>query len=99
MCLFEIRELSWRAFRLASIGEAARILIQTGTLSARRLTSDPTLERDLREAGANYVDESIVQDENLISARGLEDIPVFVAQWIRLLAELRVHSTEIRKAA
>lgn len=84
---------------VAAIGEAVAVLIQTGTVRSRTLTSNPTLEQSLRKAGANYINQSIVHDGNLITAQGPEDIPAFVAQLIRLLAELRVHSSEMRKTA
>jgi protease I len=84
---------------VASIGEAAAILIQTGTLRGRMLTADASLEQDLRRAGANYIDKNIACDGNLITARRLDDIPAFNRELMRVLAELRAHSSEMRRIA
>lgn len=85
---------------VACIGEAVAILIQTGTTRGRTLTSDASLEQDLKKAGATYVDNNVVCDRNLITARSLEDLPALDGELIRILADLRVqHSNEMRKIA
>lgn len=84
---------------VGSVGEAAAILIQTGTLRGRTLTSDASLGQDLKTAGANYIDKNTVCDGNLITARSLADVSIFNSELTRVLAELRAHSSEIRKIA
>jgi protease I len=84
---------------VAAIGEAAAILVQTGTLRGRTLTSEKSLEQDLKGVGASYWDNNVVRDGNLITARSLDDIPALDRELTRVLAELRVHSTEMRKLA
>ncbi len=84
---------------IAAIGEATEILIQTGSLRGRTITSEVSLERDVRSAGANYVDKNVVSDHNLITARNPEDLSAFEREFTEQLAQLRVHSTEMRKTA
>jgi protease I len=84
---------------VAAIGEAAALLLQTGTLCGRTLTSDASLEKDLRRGGANYIDKGIACDGNLITARSLDDMPAFNRELTRLLRELRMHSSEMRRIA
>ena len=43
----------------------------------RRLTSWPSLQTDQRNAGAEWVDEELVTDGNLITSRNPDDLPVF----------------------
>jgi protease I len=84
---------------VGSIGEAAAILLQTGTLCGRTLTSAASLEQDLRRGGASYIDKNIACDGNLVTARSLDDMPAFNRELTRVLAELRGHSSEMRKIA
>jgi protease I len=84
---------------VASIGEGSAILLKTGALGGRTLTSGASLEGDLRKAGANYVDKDVVCDGNLITARTRGDGSAFNREMIRVLADLREHSTDMRKTA
>jgi protease I len=52
-------------------------LIDAGVVHGRTLTSYYTLQTDLKNAGANWVDESVVVDDNLISSRNPDDLPAF----------------------
>jgi protease I len=52
-------------------------LIEAGVLEGRTLTSWPSLQTDLRNAGATWVDEEVVVDGNLISSRKPDDLKAF----------------------
>jgi len=66
---------------IASICHAAWTLIDAGVADGRRLTSWPSLTTDLTNAGAEWVDEEVVIDEEgpgvLISSRNPDDLPAF----------------------
>lgn len=94
-----VKEFMFGRKPVAAIGEAAAILVQAGTLGGRTLTADASLQEDLKEAGAIYVDTNVVRDGNLITARGLGDVPALEVEFTRVLAELRTHSGEMRKIA
>ncbi len=59
------------------ICHGAWILIEAGGVEGRRLTSYPSLRTDLRNAGADWVDEQVVVDGPLISSRTPDDLPAF----------------------
>ena len=52
-------------------------LVEADVLRGRTLTSWPSLRTDLRNAGANWVDEEVVVDGNLITSRKPDDLPAF----------------------
>jgi protease I len=62
---------------IAAICHGPQLLISANIVRGRRLTSWPSIAVDLRNAGANWVDENVVQDENLITSRKLADLPRF----------------------
>lgn len=63
---------------LAVICHAPWVLINTGIAKGKTLTAYPTLQTDLENAGANYVDRAVQIDGNLITSRNPDDIPNFV---------------------
>ncbi len=62
---------------IAAIGLGPQLLISAGVARGRRLTSWPSLASDLRQAGATWVYEPVVQDGNLITSRKSADLPLF----------------------
>jgi protease I len=64
------------------------VLIDSGVIDGRRLTSYSSLQMDLKNAGANWVDEEVVVDRGLITSRGPRDIPAFSRAFI---AEIKRH--------
>lgn len=52
-------------------------LIEAGVTRGRRIASWPSLKTDLRNAGAEWVDQAVVVDNNLVSSRKPDDIPAF----------------------
>ncbi len=62
---------------IAAICHGAQTLIETGLLKGRRMTSYHAIKTDLMNAGADWVDEEVVIDKNLISSRKPDDIIAF----------------------
>ncbi|MCF8228105.1 MAG: type 1 glutamine amidotransferase [Bacteroidales bacterium] len=62
---------------LATICHGAQTLIEAGILKDKKMTSYHAVKTDMKNAGANYVDQEVVQDKNLITSRKPDDIPVF----------------------
>jgi protease I len=52
-------------------------LIEAGLVRGRRITSYPSLQTDLKNAGAEWVDEEVVVDRGLVSSRKPDDLPAF----------------------
>jgi len=62
-------------------------LIEADVVRNRTITSWPSLKTDLRNAGANWVDEEVVVDKGLVSSRKPQDIPAFNRKMIEAFAE------------
>lgn len=62
-------------------------LIDAGVAEGRTLTSWPSLETDLRNAGASWVDEEVHVDQGLVSSRKPDDLEAFNAKLVEELAE------------
>ena len=71
---------------VAAICHGPQTLIETGLLEGRKMTSYPSLQTDLKNAGANWVDQEVVHDGNLISSRKPDDIPAFNKELIKALS-------------
>ncbi len=62
---------------IAAICHAPQLLIETGALKGRKLTSYESLKTDLENAGANWVNQDVVVDSGLVTSRKPDDIPAF----------------------
>ena len=63
-------------------------ILEAGAARGRRITSWPSLKTDLRNAGAQWVDEEAVVDGNLVSSRKPDDLPAFNRQMVELFARM-----------
>src|SRR5687767_9204162 len=64
-------------------------LIDAGVVRCRRMTSYPSLQTDLKNAGAEWVDQEVVVDQGLVSSRKPDDIPAFNRKMVEEFAEGR----------
>ena len=64
-------------------------LVEADLVRGRKLTSWPSLQTDIRNAGGEWVDEEVVVDEGLVSSRKPDDLPAFCAKIIEEFAEGR----------
>lgn len=72
---------------VAAICHAPWTLIEAGAASGRTLTSFGSIQNDLKNAGANWVDKEVVVDGNLITSRKPDDIPAFNKAMIEKLSQ------------
>jgi protease I len=63
------------------------MLVETDVVRGRTLTSWPSLQTDIRNAGGEWVDEEVVVDSGLVTSRKPDDIPAFNAKMIEEFAE------------
>ena len=70
---------------VAAICHAPWTLVEADVLKGRRLTSWPSLKTDIRNAGGDWVDESLVVDGNLITSRKPDDLPDFCGAVVEAL--------------
>jgi protease I len=81
---------------IAAICHGPWTLIEIGAVRGRTMTSWPSLQTDLRNAGANWVDREVVVDRGLITSRNPEDIPAFNRKMIEEFQD-GVHRGSVRK--
>ena len=81
---------------VAAICHAPWTILEAGEAKGLRITSWPSLKTDLKNAGAEWVDEEMVRDRNVVSSRKPDDIPAFIRGMIELLSEAK---SKHRKAA
>jgi protease I len=72
---------------IAAICHGPQILIETRMLHGRKLTSYPSLQTDLKNAGAKWVNEEVVVDHGLVTSRTPEDLDAFNKKAIEEIAE------------
>jgi len=83
---------------IAAICHAPWTLIDAGAVRGRTMTSYGSLQSDLRNAGANWVDQEVVTDHGLVTSRSPKDIPAFNRKMIEEFAE-GVHERGAARAA
>ena len=72
---------------VAAICHAPWLLIEAGVVEGRKLTSWPSLQTDLENAGATWLDESVVVDNGLVTSRKPDDLDTFCEKLIEEFAE------------
>lgn len=77
---------------LASICHGPQLLIETGMLGGRELTSYPSIKTDLKNAGALWEDKEVVVDNGLVTSRSPKDLQAFNAKMLEEFAE-GIHRT------
>jgi protease I len=63
------------------------LLISAGLVKGRRITTWPTLQDDMRNAGADWQDREVIRDRNLISSRKPDDLPAFNRETLGAITE------------
>jgi protease I len=70
---------------VAAICHGPWTLVEAGAVQGRTLTSWPSLQTDIRNAGGDWVDEEVHVDGNLISSRKPDDLPAFCARLTEIM--------------
>ncbi len=72
---------------VAAICHAPAVLIETGLVAGKTLTSCRAIKTDLLNAGATWVDKEVVSDQGLVTSRKPADLPAFNRKMIEVFAE------------
>jgi len=82
-----VREFAMADKPIAAICHAPWMLIEAGIVEGKTATCYKSIRTDLKNAGANVVDQEVAQDGNLITSRNPDDIPAFSKALIEMLGE------------
>ena len=72
---------------VAAICHGPQLLIETGLLEGRDMTSYPSLQTDLKNAGVNWHDREVIVDNGLVTSRSPEDLEAFNERMVEEIAE------------
>ncbi len=76
-----------RGLPVGAICHGPWTLINADLVDGRTMTSYPSISQDLKNAGANWVDEEVVCDQGLVTSRKPDDLPAFCEKLIEEIAE------------
>src|SRR5919108_3340472 len=82
-----VRDFFEQGKPVAAICHAPWTLVEAGVVHGRTLTSWPSLQTDIRNAGGGWVDDEVLVDQGLVTSRKPDDIPAFNAKMIEEFAE------------
>jgi deglycase len=85
-----VREFHRAGKPIAVICHGPWMLVESGVVRGKRVTSWPTLETDIRNAGGDWVDGEVVVDGNLVTSRKPDDIPAFNREMLRIFSGERI---------
>jgi protease I len=85
-----VREFHRSGKPMAVICHGPWVLIEAGVVRGKRVTSWPTLQTDIRNAGGDWTDEEVVVEDNLITSRKPDDIPAFNREMLRIFSGERI---------
>jgi len=72
---------------VAAICHGPWMLVEAGVVQGKTMTSWPSLQTDIRNAGGDWVDREVVTDEGLVTSRKPDDIPAFNRKMLEEFAE------------
>lgn len=78
---------------VAAICHGPWMLVEADVVDGRKVTSYPSIQTDLKNAGANWVDQEVVVDAGLVTSRNPDDLPAFNRKMVEEMAEGR-HETQ-----
>lgn len=80
-----VKELHEQEKPIAAICHAGWMLAESLDLNGVKMTSTAPIRKDMENAGANWVDEEVVVDNNIVTSRSPLDLPAFMREFIKLV--------------
>jgi protease I len=94
-----IREFAKQNKPIAAICHGPWLLVEADLLRGRTATSWPSIRTDLRNAGANVIDEPAVTDGNIVTSRNPDDVEAFTDALVALIEQVPAQSEMSREGA
>lgn len=88
-----VQQIDAQGKPIAVICHAPWLLVSAGLVKGRQMTSWPSLQKDIEDAGGQWVDAAVVVDRNWISSRKPDDIPAFNDAFKAVLAQRTLKNT------
>jgi protease I len=92
-----VKEIFQAGKPIAAICHGPWLLVEAGVVKGKTVTSWPSLQTDIRNAGGDWVDREVVTDEGLVTSRKPDDIPAFNRKMLEEFAE-GIHTTHMAGA-
>ena len=92
-----LREFFAAGKPVGAICHAPWMLVEADVVDGRQVTSYPSLQTDIRNAGGNWVDEEVVVDSGLVTSRKPDDLPAFNSKIVEEFAK-GIHEEQRGKA-
>ena len=89
-----VRQIDQGGRPIAVICHAPWLLVSAGLVKGRTMTSWPSIQDDIRNAGATWVDKEMVRDRNWVSSRSPKDLGSFNPGMVALFAEHKSRSSQ-----
>ena len=89
-----VKQIDQSGRPIAVICHAPWLLVSAGCVKGRTMTSYATIQDDIRNAGATWVDKEMVRDRNWVSSRSPKDLPAFNPAMVALFAEHKSRSPQ-----
>lgn len=86
-----VKQMDGTGKPMAVICHAPWLLVSSGCVNGRTLTSYYTIQDDIRNAGGHWVDQEMVRDHNLVTSRSPQDLSAFNSAMVTLFAEYKDH--------
>ncbi|MBP2027470.1 protease I [Acetoanaerobium pronyense] len=80
-----VRKMNDQKKPIGQICHAGWVLVSADIVKGKNVTSTPAIKDDLKHAGANWSDEEVVVDGNLVSSRKPGDLPRYMEEFLKLL--------------
>lgn len=84
-----VQEMERAGKPIMVICHGAWLLVSAGLVKGHTLTSWPTLQDDIRNAGGSWQDKEVIRDRNWVSSRKPDDLPAFNRESLKLLGEIK----------
>jgi protease I len=94
-----VREFAEAGKPMAVICHGPWVLVEAGVVRGKKVTSWPTLQTDIRNAGGEWVDQEVVVTEGIVTSRKPDDIPAFNKKMIEEFCEGRHARTHVQSTS
>jgi protease I len=84
-----VRQLDGRKAPIAVICHGGWLLVSANLVKTHQMTSWPTLQDDIRNAGGEWTDREVIRDRNWVSSRKPDDLPAFNREMLAVMGESR----------